>query len=337
MFKTLVKTAVLLSITATMAFGYQAIRLNVSEGDAKERNKVFTAILEVDLEDAGFTPKDIHPGIEFWYNKFYGTKLLDNGKPNPQFKTDYVGNLDNLGFITISHEENMRELLLKEPSLGGFAPLNYLIYKKKSETKTYVGTLTPQAMLDITKVKDPEVRAKFTEYIDALSAATDAGMGGKVEYIEIDKLNDKTMMEFEIPFDRGEDVLEAKFNFMDKFEKAFEAKEYIIAGKRDFAEYWTDNDLENDRYDAYWVYSLCHFTFSYTVFNVWQHPELGASAPCSMYMYLEKDSNTLKVGMPSVDNWITMGHITDPAQIKFIKDMDAKIREIMISLGAKEI
>jgi hypothetical protein len=54
-------------------------------------------------------------------------------------------------------------------------------------------------------------------------------------------------------------------------------------------------------------------------------------------MYLEKDSNTLKVGMPSVDNWITMGHITDPAQIKFIKDMDAKIKEIMISLGAKEI
>lgn len=337
MLKTFVKTVLLLSLTATMAFAYQAIRLNVSEGDAKERNSAFKDILEVDLEDAGFTPKDIHPGIEFWYGKFYGTKLLDDGKPNPQFKTDYVANLDNLGFITISHEENMRELLLKEPRLGGFAPLNYLIYKKKSENKTYVGTLTPQAMLDITMVKDPEVRASFTELIDALSAATDEGMGGEVEYIEIDKLNDKTMMEFEIPFERGDDVVDAKFEFMDKFDKAFEDQEYIIAGKRDFVEYWDDNDLEHDRYDAYWVYSLCHFTFSYTVFNVWEHPELGASAPCSMYMYLEKDSNTLKVGMPSVENWITMGHIKDPAKIKFIKDMDDKIRSIMISLGAKEI
>lgn len=337
MLSRLVKTVVLLALTSTMAFGYQAIRLNVSEGDAKERDKAFNGILEVDLEDAGFTPKDVHPGIEYYYRLFYGTELLKDGKPNPQFKTDYVENLDNLGFITISNEEWLLPLLIKEPSLGGFAPLNYLIYKKKSETKTYVGTLTPEAMLDITKVKDPEVRKTFTEYIDALSEATDAGMGGEVEFIEIDKLNDKTMVEFEMPFDRGEDILEAKFNFMEKFEKAFEAKEYIIAGKRDFEEYWADNGLENTRFDAYWVYSLCHFTFSYTVFNVWQHPELGVSAPCSMYMYLDKDSNTLKIGMPSVENWITFGNITDPEQIKFIKEMDEKIKEIMISLGAKEI
>ena len=337
MLRTLIKTAVLLSLTASMAFGYQAIRLNVSEGETKERNDAFKGILEVDLEDAGFTPKDIHPGIEYYYRLFYGTKLKKDGKPNPQFKTDYVENLHNLGFITISNEETMLPLLLKEPKLGGFAPLNYLIYKKISETKTYVGTLTPQAMLDITGVKDAEVRKSFTEMIDALSEATDAGMGGKVEYVEVDKLIDKTMLEFEMPFDRGEDILDAKFDFMEKFEKAFEDEEYIIAGKRDFHEFWTDNEMEQDKFDAYWVYSLCHFTFSYTVFNVWQHPELGASAPCSMYMYVEKDSNTLKIGMPSVNNWITFGHIKDPKKLEFIKAMDEKIKEIMISLGAKEV
>ena len=144
--------------------------------------------------------------------------------------------LENLGFITISNEKWMMPLLVKEPTLGGFAPLNYLIYKHLNDKRTYVGTLTPEAMLDITKVKDPEVRKTFTEYIDALSDATDEGMGGKVEYIEIDKLNDKTMIEFEIPFDRGDDILDAKFDFMDKFEAAFEAEDYIIAGKRDFHE-----------------------------------------------------------------------------------------------------
>jgi len=337
MFKTFLKIAVLLSLTASIASSYQAIRLNVSEGETKERNDAFKGILEVDLEDAGFTPKDIHPGIEYYYRLFYGTKLLKNGKPNPQFKTDYVENLHNLGFITISNEETMLPLLLKEPKLGGFAPLNYLIYKKISEKKTYVGTLTPQAMLDITGVKDKEVRKTFTEMIDDLSAATDEGMGGKVEYIEVDKLNDKTMLEFEMPFDRGDDIIDAKFDFMEKFEKAFEKEEYIIAGKRDFVEYWDDNELKHDRFDAYWVYSLCHFTFSYTVFNVWQHPELGASAPCSMYMYIEKGSNVLKIGMPSVNNWITFGKITDPKKLKFIKNMDEKIKKIMISLGAKEV
>ncbi|MCK9472242.1 hypothetical protein [Sulfurimonas sp.] len=337
MLKTIVKIAVLASLSASIAFGYQAIRLNVSEGTYADRNDAFKGIMELDLEDAGFTPKDIHAGIEYYYRLFYGTKLLKDGKPNPQFKEDYVENLDNLGFITISNEEWMLPLLLKEPSLGGFAPLNYLIYKKKSENKTYVGTITPEAMLDITKVKDPEVRKTFTEYIDALSKATDNGMGGEVEFIEIDKLPKKTMVEFEVPFERGSDVIDAKFNFMERFEKAFEAQEYIIAGKRDFEEYWTDNDMDNPRFDAYWVYSLCHFTFSYTVFNAWEHPELGVSAPCSMYMYLEKDSNTLKVGMPSVENWIVFGGIKDPQKVKFIKEMDEKIKAIMISLGAKEI
>ena len=337
MFKSLTKVAVLLSLTASMAFGYQAIRLNVSEGETKERNTAFNGILEVDLEDAGFTPKDVHPGIEYYYRLFYGTKLDKKGKPNPKFKEDYVENLHNLGFITISNEETMLPLLLKEPKLGGFAPLNYLIYKKISETKTYVGTLTPQAMLDIVGAKDEEVRAGFTEMIDALSEATDEGMEGEVEYIEIDKLNEKTMMEFEMPFDRGDDILDAKFDFMEKFEKAFEAEDYIIAGKRDFHEFWTDEEMEQDRFDAYWVYSLCHFTFSYTVFNVWERPELGVSAPCSMYMYVEKDKNVLHIGMPSVNNWITFGHIKDPEKLKFIKAMDEKIKEIMISLGAKEI
>ena len=338
MLKTLTKVAVLLSLTASMAFGYQAIRLNVSEGSYTKTNDAFKGILEVDLEDAGFTAKDAHPGIEYYYRLFYGTELIKKtGKPNPQFKKDYVENLENLGFITISNEETMLPLLLKEPKLGGFAPLNYLIYKKIGENKTYVGTLTPQAMLDIVGAKDEEVRASFTEMIDALSEATDEGMGGTVEYVEIEKLNDTTMLEFEMPFDRGEDVNEAKFTFMEKFEKAFEKEDYIIAGKRDFHEFWEDEELEQDRFDAYWVYSLCHFTFSYTVFNVWKHPELGASAPCSMYMYLEKDSNTLKIGMPSVNNWITFGKITDPKRLAFIKAMDEKIIEIMQSLGAKKL
>jgi hypothetical protein len=54
-------------------------------------------------------------------------------------------------------------------------------------------------------------------------------------------------------------------------------------------------------------------------------------------MYLEKGSNTLKIGMPSVNNWITLGKITDPKKLAFIKAMDEKIISIMKSLGAKKI
>jgi uncharacterized protein (DUF302 family) len=94
--------------------------------------------------------------------------------------------------------------------------------------------------------------------------------------------------------------------------------------------------MEFDRFDHYWVYSLCHFKFSYTIFNVGKNPEAGAFAPCSMYMYLEKDSNVLKVGMPNVTNWISIANIKDPKMIEEIQNMDKKIVSLMKELGAVE-
>ena len=335
--KSIFKILLLFVLSVNTAFAYEVIRLNVSQGIKKEKYDAFNSILEVDLETTGFIQKDIHIQVENAYKRFYGTTYLKDGMPNPKFKKDYIQNLENLSFITISNEKRMMKLLVKEPTLGGFAPLNYLTYKYVNDEKTYVATLTPKAMLDITNVKDEEVRKIFTKYVDKLSAVSDEGMRGKVEFLEIKKLNDKTMMKFEIPFDRGDDILDAKIDFMNKFESVFKGHDYIIAGKRDFHDYWVRHEMKQDRFDEYWVYSLCHFTFSYTVFNVWKRPELGVLAPCSMYMYVEQGGNTLHVGMPSVKNWITIGEIKDPKKIKYIKDMDEKIRGIMISLGAKEI
>ena len=333
MLKTLIKTAVLLSLTATMAFGLQTLRFNVTEGDG---NDAFNGIIEVDLEDIEFTPKDIHPRVDTFYRKFYEPKLTDKGEPNPKYDPNFEMNLDNLGFITISSESRMRELLLKAPQLGGFAPFNYLIYKKKNENKTYVGNPTAEAMLAITKTTDPEVVKEFTAMIDDLNGLTDEGMGGEVVYREVDKLPEDTMMNFELPIERGEDIAETMIEFQEEFEALFEQNNYIIAGFRDFGTYYEEEEMEFDRYDAYFVYSLCHFKFSYTVFNIGQNPEAGAFAPCSMYMYLEKDSNTLKIGMPNVTNWIKIANVTDPKMIKAIEEMDKKITSLMIELGAVE-
>lgn len=329
----IVRTAVVLSLSATMAFAMNTLRFNVVEGDA---NEAFKSIIELDLADIEFTPKDIHPGVDKFYRQFYEPKLTDKGEANLKYDPNFVMNLDNLGFITIASEPRMREILLKAPQLGGFAPLNYLIYKKKSENKTYVGFPTAEAMLAITKTTDPKVVKEFTAMIDDLAKVTDSGIGGEVVYRTTDKLQADTMMEFEIPFDRAGDIMDAKFNFMEKFEKLFEENNYIIAGKRDFAEYYADNGMEFDRFDHYWVYSLCHFKFSYTIFNVGKNPEAGAFAPCSMYMYIEKGSNVLKVGMPNVTNWISIANIKDPKMIEEIQNMDKKIVSLMKELGAVE-
>ena len=107
-------------------------------------------------------------------------------------------------------------------------------------------------------------------------------------------------------------------------------------GFKNFKEAYEDAELVFGKYDAYFVYSLCHFTYSYNMFNKGR-PDAGAFAPCSMYMYIEKDSNKLVVGMPMLSNWTSVLNIKDEVMNKSVVDLDKEIIEIMISLGAKEI
>lgn len=160
--------------------------------------------------------------------------------------------------------------------------------------------------------------------------------GGKIETTTFDALPEKPMMTFEVTFDRPEDLSEYVDEFQEGLEEAFEDKEYIIAGFKNYKEAYEDLEMEFNRYDQFWVYSLCHFTFSYNTFNKGR-PDAGVFAPCSMYMYIEKDSNKVVIGMPRVSNWVAVMNIKDEKKVEFTKRIDSEIIAIMKSLGAKEI
>jgi hypothetical protein len=196
-------------------------------------------------------------------------------------------------------------------------------------------------MLDIVGVQDKEVRSEFIKMFEPLDKLVDEKLGGKVEMVEYDKLTADPMMKFEVTFERPDELSEFIDSFQEKFEKAFEDKKYIIAGYKNFREAYTDLELDFPRYDAYFVYSLCHFTFSNGVFNLVDgqegdaRPDAGAFAPCSMYMYIEKGSNKMVIGMPKLENWIAVMGVKDPKKVDAIHTLDKEIVGIMEGLGAK--
>jgi len=333
MFNKLLMGTAVLSLVASMAFGAQGVRFNVAAGD---KEHAYNTMVNEKIESVGFILSDPHERINDAYKSKYGTEKID-GKPNPGYDPDYKDAIDNLGFFSVANDEKLRLLLMKEPALGGFSLFNLHIYKEAGVDKTYVGHITPETMLDITGVKDKEVRKEFTAMFPALDEMVQKEIGGKVEYVEYTKLPDAPMMTFEIAFERPEDISEYVDEFQEGFEEAFEEKKYIIAGYKNFYEtYVEDMEVEFDAYDAYFVYSLCHFTFSYKIFNKGR-PDAGAFAPCSMYMYIKKGSNKLVVGMPKLENWIAVLGIKDPVKVKLIRELDKEVIEIMKELGAKEI
>lgn len=297
------------------------VRFNVAQGDKEE---AYNDMIKNKIAAAGFKLSDPHERVNDAYAAKYGGT-----------------NLDNLGFFSITNDVALRPLLLKDPSIGGFSPFNEIIYKLKSEDKTYVGHVDPDVMLDIVGANDKEVRDDFKAMFPKLDEVVQNSIGGEVEYYKFNKLPDvsKRMIRFEMPIDREEALSDVIEEFQDKFETAFEKHKFIIAGFKDFKGAYKDLGLPFDRYDAYFVYSLCHFSFSESIFNrndqatIDGRPEAGAFAPCSMYMYVEKGSDKLEIGMPTLANWVAVMGIKDPAKLKAIDDLDKEMVQIMKDLG----
>lgn len=335
MFSRLLIGAAALSLAASMAFGAQGAKFYVGEGD---KEKVYMDMVNNKITTLGFVLSDPHERINDAYKTKWGTEFkTEKGAQvkHPDFDPTYKTTLDNLGFFSITNDSVVGPLLMKEPSLGGFSPFNLHIYKKMGENKTYVGHVTPEAMLDIVGVKDADVRAKFAASFVPLDKMVETEIGSKVEIVEYKALPAKPMMTFEVPFERGASLEAFKSDFQSKFEEAFESHKYIIAGYKDIKGSMTDANIEFGRYDEYWVYSLCHFRFSEGIFNQGR-PDAGALAPCSMYMYVEKGSNKLMVGMPRLETWTAVMGIKDKKMNDSIVALDKEIIKIMMELGAKE-
>jgi hypothetical protein len=333
MVKKLLSTVLALSLTATIAFSADAVVYNVVNGDVEE---LYNDFIKNKIEDVGFSLSDPHLRINDAYKAKYGTKTLEDGKVNPQYDPEWKVTLNNLGFYSISNDMELRELLIKAPQLGGFSPFNFHAYKKIGEDKTYLAHIAPTAMLDIVGVQDKEVRTKFIEMFKPLDDLVQKEFGGKVEVSQYKALPEKKMMTYEITFKRPADLTDYLDEFQEEFEGAFEDAGYIIAGFHNFREVYMDEDLEFSKYDAYFVYSLCHFTYSYNMFNKGR-PDAGVFAPCAMYMYIEKDSNKLVIGMPTMFDWTAIMNLKDETMVKSVNDLNAEITDVMLSLGAKEI
>ena len=328
MLKKFVKSTVALSIAATVVFGAQGVMFNVVKGNAE---KQYNTMINEKIESIGWILSDPHERINDAYEKRYG-----NPKDPDYDKEGWKKTIDNLGFFSVANDEALRPLLIKAPELGGFSPFNLHIYKKMNEDKTYVGHVVPDTMLDIVGIKDEGIRKDFNAMFPSLDKMVQDEIGGKVEISTFNGLPKQPMMNFEISFDRPKDLAEYIETFQEEYEAAFEDKKYIIAGYKDFKETYTDLELAFDEYDAYFVYSLCHFTYSYNMFNKGR-PDGGAFAPCSMYLYIKKGTNKLIVGMPKLANWVSVLNIKDETMKKSAFDLDKEIISIMKSLGAKEI
>jgi len=291
--------------------------IHTIKGDKAEIEAKYNKFVEETINSVDFKLSDPHKRVNDAYKKKYGSTKLDI-----------------LSFMSVSNEKVVKPMFNVDPRMAGFAPFNLLIYRSLDDDTTKVGHIMPEAMLDIIGISDPKLREDFIKSFEPLDKLMKEELGGEISYIDIKQMAKQTMMNFEVEFKEGTDLDDVIDDFQEQFEEKFEENKYIIAGFLNLKE--TDGEDTIPEYDAFWSYSLCHFKFSYTVFdNDGGVPEAGLFAPCTMYMYIKKGSNKIVIGMPRLENWSAMLGMEGERAELAVK-LDAEIPQLMVELGAIE-
>jgi len=314
---------------AVSVSGLFAVDVVSAASTIKQSTVVYT--MKGNVQDAYYTMMDKPV-------KALGYRLPDPRKHvNLVYKEQYGSTtLEVLSFMTIVNDKKVKPLLEIDPKLAGFNPFNVVIYKHKSKDETVISHLTAEVIIEMLGITDQTVITEYTklmEDLDTLIAKTfPAAM---VSHGTYEGAIENAMLHYEITFDRPEDLDDYIDEIQEKVDDTFTEKGYIMAG---FFDYKQGKPDLLPSYDAFWTFSLCHFPYSYTVFdNEGAMPEAAVFAPCTMYMYIKKETNTLVIGMPRLANWSRFFSIRDQKRMDFLNKLDKDIPATFIEIGAKEI
>lgn len=285
-------------------------------------------ILTAPNADGKITPKTIEAAFEK-----AGFFINDNRNMLPPFIKNFkTVDYDVYNLFTIFNKKSILPLAKKYPTIGLFSPMSMSIYTKKGTKTISVSSLNVGALAKIMGIPaddaDLVAYAKLVE--ETLNAALPNATADVVSY-EMKKPTGDLISKSVLTMDKGADWEETKDDFQLAFEGELPGNDFIMAGFNDLN--YDFEEAEYEGYTFYDVYSICNISVIYIVSQ--QHPEAGAFAPCSLYMYNKTDTQTIEMGFPSVYNWIASLAIEDKESIDILMSAQTKMEAILKKLTTK--
>lgn len=299
---------------------------SVTANDTKATHNV--TILTADNTDGKITPETISAAFEK-----AGFFINDNRNMLPPFIKNFkTVDFDVYNLFTIFKKDVVVNLGKKYPNIGLFSPMSMSIYTRKGTKTISVSSLSAAAMAEIMGIPsdDAELVAYGKLVQDTLKVALPNAKVETVAY-EMTQAKGPLVSTAQFAIDPDGDWEEIKEEFQENFEAALIPAMFINAGFNDLNYEFEENEYE--AYNFYDVYSICYLEVIYTVSK--KHPEAGAFAPCSMYMYQKKGTNTMEIGFPSVYNWIASLAIEDKESHDVLIMAQEKMEAILKKLTAK--
>ena len=292
---------VLLLATAVVASATQDIQIYTTDNS---KGKITPQTIEKAFKDAGFY-------------------ITTNNDMNRAFNSKYKVTNHKLYHLLVLHKEDIASKLIKtSPDAALISPLSMSIYTNKGSNNISVSSISLDGMSKLTGIpktnKDMMELSKIVRGV--LKKALPNGKFEKTSY-KILKPEGKLVTRFEGEMDvepkEIEDELES---LQEELEGSLETVGFVIAGFNKLTDLFAKE--EKAKYDFFDAYSICKIPVIFEVAKT--HPEAGAFAPCTFYMYKEKGSTVIHMAFPSVYNWISSLDIKDASSKKVLLDAQKK-------------
>lgn len=304
------------------------LALLVSTGLMAASGTHYVQILTADNTEGKITPKTIEATFEK-----AGFFINDNRDMNAPFVKNFkTTEFAVYNLFTVFKKDTVLALVKKYPNIGLFTPMSMSIYTRKGSQIISVANLSVPAMAKIMGIpeNDVDLLAYGKLVQDTLRKALPNAKVETVVY-KMKKAAGDLVSKATLTIPKGADWEEVKDDFEMNFEGELPGNDFIMAGFNDL-----NYDFEEAKFEAfnfYDVYSICNISVIYTVSK--RHPEAGAFAPCSLYMYNKKGTNTIEMAFPSVYNWIASLAIEDKPSIEVLVAAQVKMELILEKLTKK--
>ncbi len=291
---------------------------------AAEANHV--RVFASENSDGKITPKTIQAAFEK-----EGFMVEANNDMLTPFKRDFkVLHHKVYNLMILWDKETFRALGVKYPKIALFTPLSMSIYTEKDATTINVSSLSPEGIAQMTGIpaNEPALVTLGKKIEKALKRAMPNGKFRKMPYKMIKA---EGPLVHEVSFAVKGDWEDAKDDLEMAFEGELAPNGFVSPAFVDLNYDLDEHDI--DAYKFFDAYSICKIPVIYTVSQ--KHPEAGALAPCTMYLYMKKDEHVIHMAFPTVYKWFSALNIQDKPSRDVLLDAQKKFENILKKIGAK--
>ncbi len=255
--------------------------------------------------------------------------LIDgNNDMNKPFAARFGKTYYDVYRLATVHDPDLTAKLVKvNPSIALLTPLSMSIWQDKNGQMN-ISSLSLRGMSRITQIPltNKDLIALSKKMTKALKTALPGGHFKKLHYASVADINKPLSVSLQTKVELEEDASldDWKDDFESEFEGEMEPVGFLFPGFIDLNDELTERGIET--YDFFDTYSVCKLDVIYPVHQT--HPEVGAFAPCTFYLFKKKGSDLVRMGFPSVQNWIASTDIKDKQSL----DPLVKAEQLFISV-----